>query len=160
MNCHRLLLALLIIASPCDAAEKKAPAPPPSPFNQRWSITNFGTNNTGQTYNRGVYQRASSIAATDKIYVEFKVNGSIQGTTTKASGKVSASIHVRGTAPLKSVTVVRNEKDAKTFSSKRNTLTNWYVDADPPKGEARYYLRVVQADGNMAWSSLVWVTVE
>jgi hypothetical protein len=26
------------------------------------------------------------------------------------------------------------------------------------EGENRYYVRVVQKDGNMAWSSPVWVT--
>ncbi len=33
-------------------------------------------------------------------------------------------------------------------------------DPEPPRGESWYYARVLQKDGNMAWSSPVWVTVE
>jgi hypothetical protein len=33
-------------------------------------------------------------------------------------------------------------------------------DPEPPKGTSWYYARVLQKDGNMAWSSPVWVTVQ
>ena len=32
-----------------------------------------------------------------------------------------------------------------------------YVDEAPPAGEAYYYLRVIQSDGEMAWGSPAWV---
>ena len=35
-----------------------------------------------------------------------------------------------------------------------------FEDEYPVTGENRYYLRVEQADGNMAWSSPVWVQVK
>jgi hypothetical protein len=31
------------------------------------------------------------------------------------------------------------------------------VDAHPVTGENRYYVRVEQEDGNLAWSSPVWI---
>jgi hypothetical protein len=32
-----------------------------------------------------------------------------------------------------------------------------YRDGQPLKQQAYYYLRVIQEDGNMAWSSPIWV---
>jgi hypothetical protein len=32
-------------------------------------------------------------------------------------------------------------------------------DPEPPEGTSWYYARIIQEDGNMAWSSPVWVTV-
>ena len=32
-----------------------------------------------------------------------------------------------------------------------------YVDAKAGKGESWYYVRVTQADRNLAWSSPIWV---
>jgi hypothetical protein len=34
-----------------------------------------------------------------------------------------------------------------------------WTDPSPLAGENRYYLRIEQSDGNMAWSSPMWVTV-
>ena len=65
-----------------------------------------------------------------------------------------------GTASLKRVTLVRNEANYKTWEPGKRELTATFTDAAPLTGENRYYLRVEQADGNMAWSSPVWVTVK
>ncbi len=32
-----------------------------------------------------------------------------------------------------------------------------YTDSNPLPGENRYYVRLQQEDGNMAWSSPVWI---
>jgi len=32
-----------------------------------------------------------------------------------------------------------------------------YTDEKPLEGENRYYVRVVQVDGNMGWTSPIWV---
>jgi hypothetical protein len=33
-----------------------------------------------------------------------------------------------------------------------------YTDAAPGTGQSSYYVRVIQADRNMAWSSPIWIT--
>ena len=64
-----------------------------------------------------------------------------------------------GTAKLKRVTVIRNEKNWKVFDSIEGKLFEKELEDDAMlEGENRYYLRVEQEDGNMAWSSPVWVT--
>ncbi len=101
-----------------------------------------------------------TLAATDKIYVEFVCNGKPLGSIFEGTGKPKLSIRVDGTASLKRVTLVRNEENYKTFD--KIDGANFAIELTDEKpvqdGEARYYVRVEQSDGNMAWSSPVWIT--
>ena len=64
-------------------------------------------------------------------------------------------------AKLKEVTIVRNETNWKTYSEfKDNLFETKLTDDSPLEGENRYYIRVVQEDGNMGWTSPIWVNVE
>ena len=98
------------------------------------------------------------VAATDKTFIEFTVNGSPMGTVIKARTNPRLKWRIKGTALIKRVTVVRNEKNYQVFEPKLDFPGEW-TDPAPLKGDNRYYLRIEQADGNMAWSSPVWVTV-
>lgn len=98
-----------------------------------------------------------TIAATDKIFVEFSCNGKLLGTEIAVSGKPVLKFSVDGTAPIKRITLVRNEKDHQQWEPKSKTFDETFTDEAPIAGENRYYLRVEQSDGNMAWSSPVWV---
>ena len=75
---------------------------------------------------------------------------------------------VAGTTPLKKVELIRNGEVIQTFRSETNFLDFAYDDMGelaksslkaPDTGTlfAFYYLRVIQADGHMAWSSPIWV---
>jgi len=69
-------------------------------------------------------------------------------------------IRVDGTAPLERITVIRNEDDWRIFEDlDSNAFEKTFTDPEPNDGMNRYYVRVEQVDGNMAWSSPVWVTV-
>ena len=78
----------------------------------------------------------------------------------EASGKPELKFVVSGTALLKRVTLVRNETNYQIWETDKRGFKSEFTDAAPLAGENRYYLRVEQADGNMAWSSPVWVTVK
>lgn len=64
-----------------------------------------------------------------------------------------------GTGPIKRVTIVRNETAFQVFEPNAVEFTKTFTDSAPLAGENRDYLRIEQKDGNMAWSSPVWVTV-
>ena len=100
-----------------------------------------------------------TVAATDKIFIEFSVNGSPMGTVIKSQTNPRLTFKISGTAAIKQVTVVRNEKDYQVFPPKLDFSGEW-TDPKPLKGDNRYYLRIEQIDGNMGWSSPVWVTME
>jgi len=99
-----------------------------------------------------------TVAATDKIFIEFTVNGEELGSVIRSNGKnPKLRIRVQGTAPIKPITVVRNEQNHKFFFSGKKEFATTWTDPKPAQGENRYYLRIEQDDGNMGWSSPVWV---
>ncbi len=101
-----------------------------------------------------------TIAATDKIFVEFTCNDQLLGTEIALSGKPVLKFKVDGTAAIKRVTLVRNELNHQQWEPNTKTFTQTFIDENPIAAENRYYLRVEQVDGNMAWSSPVWVQVK
>ncbi len=101
-----------------------------------------------------------SIAATDKIFVELSCNGQPMGSVFETAEKLKLKFLVNGSASLKRVTLVRNETNYQVWEPGKREFKDEFTDAAPLAGENRYYLRVEQADGNMAWSSPVWVTVK
>ncbi len=101
-----------------------------------------------------------TIAATDKIFVEFTCNDKLLGTEIAVTGKPVLKLKIDGTAALKRVTLVRNEKNHQQWEPNAKTFEQSFTDESPIAGENRYYLRIEQSDGNMAWSSPVWVQVK
>jgi hypothetical protein len=65
---------------------------------------------------------------------------------------------VIGTAPLESVTVVKNNADHVRMEGHGPEMEFEYGKTEPPKDTDCYYLRVIQTDGEMAWSSPIWVS--
>ncbi len=105
------------------------------------------------------FKARRTIAATDKIYIDFTCNGEILGSSLTTSEKPRLWLKVDGTAPLKRVTIVRNEEDWKVIENLDNpTFETEVVDEEPNEGINRYYLRIEQQDGNMAWATPFWVT--
>ena len=103
-----------------------------------------------------------SIAATDKIFLHYTCNDKPLGSIFETKVAPELSIRVAGTSAIASVTIVRNEKDYKTLvpDSQAKVFETSFTDPAPIAGENRYYIRVIQKDGNMAWASPVWVTYE
>ncbi|MBG29268.1 MAG: hypothetical protein CMI31_04610 [Opitutae bacterium] len=100
-----------------------------------------------------------TIAATDKIYLNFTCNGKPLGSIFETKENAKLWLKVDGTAPFRRITIVRNEKDWKNFGIfTGKTFEETVTDENMLEGENRYYVRVMQSDGNMAWSSPVWVT--
>jgi hypothetical protein len=90
-------------------------------------------------------QARRSYAATDNILLDFRVDGS----------RVRARVH--GTAPIQKVELIRNNTYIHSQAGAGPALEFSYVDNQPPAGTSYYYLRVDQADGQLAWSSPVWI---
>ncbi|MFN7561163.1 MAG: hypothetical protein ACK5TH_05250, partial [Prosthecobacter sp.] len=101
-----------------------------------------------------------TIAATDQIFVEFTCNDKLLGTEIALTGKPVLKFAIDGTAAIQRVTLVRNEKNHQQWEPNAKTFSQSFTDESPLPGENRYYLRVEQNDGNMAWSSPVWVQVK
>ena len=66
-------------------------------------------------------------------------------------------VRVHGTAPIACVVVVRNNQDWHVVENPGWDCTFTLEDLPLPEGTDWYYTRVVQQDGNVAWSSPIWV---
>ena len=106
------------------------------------------------------FKARRTCAATDKIFVELSSGGHLMGEVFEMSGKPELVFRIAGTAPIRRVTVVRNEVNHQVLEPNTPTVEARWTDPEPLAGENRYYLRIEQTDGNMAWSSPLWVTVK
>ncbi|PAW66417.1 MAG: hypothetical protein B9S38_13685, partial [Verrucomicrobiia bacterium Tous-C4TDCM] len=106
------------------------------------------------------FKARRTVAATDKIFIELSSGEHLMGEVFETTGKPVLSYRVLGTAPLKRVTIVRNEVDLHITDPNGKEVAGDWTDVSPLAGENRYYLRIEQTDGNMAWSSPMWVTVK
>jgi len=102
-------------------------------------------------YNRRTY------AATDKIIVEFSMNGQYMGEEAVTRGKPAFKVFVRGTAQLKQIDIIKEGKFVFTTDPKASAADFTYRDEEFDGTESCYYLRVIQANGHMAWASPIWV---
>ncbi len=93
------------------------------------------------------------------ILMDFKINGSRQGSQIAGKAPPTIRFDIAGTAPLKQVEIIRDNqvimvfgKDNREGYGIRKTIT----DANLVPGQHWYYLRVIQEDQEMLWSSPIW----
>ncbi len=97
-----------------------------------------------------------------RIIVEFYVDGQPMGSIIDDSESFADTHRVQfrvvGTAPIAAVEVMRGRELIYAHSS-FNASCQVELMTQPSPGDANYYyLRVLQVDGEMAWSSPVWVS--
>jgi len=90
-----------------------------------------------------------------RILLNFEVGNLRMGEQGKIRAPAKIKIRIGATAPLKSVTIVRNNEDAHSVPGKGLDQEVTWEDRDANSG-CWYYVRVLQHDGHMAWASPVW----
>jgi hypothetical protein len=96
----------------------------------------------------------------ERIILRFSVNGRRMGSCFSAEGKEeprTLRAEVVGTDQIDRAEVVRNNQDVHVAFGSGDRLALEWTDASPMPGTTFYYIRVRQKDGEMAWSSPVWV---
>ena len=68
-------------------------------------------------------------------------------------------VNVRGTGPIAKVSVIRNGKYLTQQTPNTREVSFTFRDNSPAPGSSYYYVRVEQQDGNLAWSSPIWVNL-
>jgi hypothetical protein len=96
-------------------------------------------------------------AATDNIVVDFRLNGRLMGESFASAETPRLWARVEGTAAIRKVEVIRNNTYIHTQPGSGPALEFSYADNQPPSGQSYYYIRVEQTDGQLAWSSPIWV---
>jgi hypothetical protein len=109
-------------------------------------------------------RKRHAYASTDNIILDYRLRTDgkeyIQGDIVRSeSGKFNFPIHIIGTAPIQQVDIIRNNQFMLTLQNREAEMDFTYTDQTPVAGESYYYVRVQQADGQMAWSSPIWITL-
>jgi hypothetical protein len=70
---------------------------------------------------------------------------------------VRLKVRVLGTRPVRQIDVIRSNKYIHTAQPMTRDVSFEFEDAQPPAGDKYYYVRIIQVDEQMAWSSPVWI---
>lgn len=101
-----------------------------------------------------------SYAATDNVLIDFRIGDHILGESFRASSSQPIKAFVAGTGPIETVTLVKNNRVIYTAPGTGATMEFHYTDQDIEPGESFYYVRIQQKNGQLGWSSPIWVTYE
>jgi hypothetical protein len=92
-----------------------------------------------------------------RMVLDFSVNGAPMGSEIRASGPRDVTGRVVGTDRISRIDIVRNNRDWRVLTPETDDCSFEAADEQSLTASAFYYLRATQADGEMAWSSPVWV---
>ncbi len=99
----------------------------------------------------------------ERIILDFRLNGLLMGSEIETDDDhLMRKIEVRavGTCPLRDIVVVKNNADTLYHRCSRDREAITCNDDAFIKKTDCYYVRVTQQDGEIAWSSPIWVTVK
>jgi len=102
------------------------------------------------------WSRRVYAATTDRISVDFRIDGHAMGEEFAASGKPRIEYTVHGCDDKFDVFLIKNNDVIKTTRATKGSAKVSLVDDSYDKS-SYYYLRVVQDNGEWAWSSPIWV---
>ena len=99
-----------------------------------------------------------TFGATDTIVLDFRIGDHFMGEEAVIDGPAKMSAVVIGTAELARVDVVRDNQFIYTYNPEGPSHELSFTDVSLKPGQrAYYYLRCVQQNKELAWSSPIWV---
>ena len=105
------------------------------------------------------FKKRHSYAATDNILLEVRSGDHLMGDVFTTDKRPTLEIMIHGTASVARVHVIRNNKYVYSSEPKKAEVKLRYTDMDAARGKTSYYyVRIEQADGNLAWASPMWIT--
>jgi hypothetical protein len=107
-------------------------------------------------------RKRHAYGATDNIILDFRARAAegeyIMGDAFAASTSPRFIVHVAGTGTIRQIDVIKNASFVYTTRPGGREAAFEYTDKDFGAGESWYYVRVMQDDEQLAWSSPMWVT--
>jgi len=102
-------------------------------------------------WNRRVYA-----TTTPRIYIDFRIDGHVMGREFVTDGAPKIEYTVHGCDDAFEVFLIKDNEALRRTRTTDGTVRVNFVDK-PVEKDSFYYLRVVQDDGEWAWSSPIWV---
>lgn len=103
-----------------------------------------------------LYNRHCYATTGERILLEFAVDGQIMGSEVKAK-KPYIKANVVGTCKLERVQLVKNGLPVIDGKISNEEAILEYQEEKDLSAQTYYYIRVIQQDGEKAWSSPIWV---
>ncbi len=121
-----------------------------------------------------LYNRSCYATTGERIILGFSIAGAPMGSelSTKVKPGLAYNRHIAGyiagTSPIEEIIIIRNGQILHTLHPKQSNVEFTFDDPEPiaqvalPSGSdlppfVYYYLRIIQEDGNIAWSSPIWI---
>ncbi len=98
--------------------------------------------------------------ATDNIVLEYRLGECLMGDDCGTLGKQPFRVRARGTGEIAAIHLIRDGEYIYKAEPGSQTAEFEFLDQGAGPGEHWYYVRVEQADEELAWSSPIWVEWE
>ncbi len=95
--------------------------------------------------------------ATDNIILDFRLGRAMMGDEITADEPQRIHVRVRGTDDVARIHLIRDASYIYKSEPGKPEAEFEFLDNEVGSGEHWYYVRVEQADGELAWSSPIWV---
>jgi hypothetical protein len=102
-------------------------------------------------------KKRHTYGATDNIVLDYHMGDHFMGDEFEAAGAQPIVIHVRGTKKVAAIHIVRDQKIIHSVNPAAQVADVNFRDNATTPGKHYYYVRVEQEDGQVAWSSPIWV---
>jgi hypothetical protein len=102
-------------------------------------------------------RRRHVYGATDDIIVDVRSGPHVMGDEFQSAGPPAFQITVVGTGPIARIDVLKDSEVVETIRPGKAEYHGAWTDPKPSRGVHYYYIRVEQADGELAWASPLWV---
>lgn len=127
------------------------------------SYTMIYTPSTDRTDIVESMRKRHAYGATENILIDYQAAGSdgrthMMGEAFSSTSAPKLAVKVTGTDKIASIQIIKDARFVFETSPEGNTADFTFVDKNLGPGTSWYYVRVLQADRNMAWSSPIWVT--
>jgi hypothetical protein len=107
------------------------------------------------------FRKRRIYAATDNILADVRSGEHFMGEEFTTSEPPIISVKLRGTAAFSKVYIVRNNEYVHSLDPGDSTVEFAWKDNTPLRGKTSYYyVRGEQVDGELVWSSPMWITYQ
>ncbi len=117
----------------------------------------YATELTREAVFQALYHRRTYATTGSRILLRFTLNGAPMGAETRVSSPPVLAAEAVGTAPVRSIRLVKNGRIIHAVEPNAEEAKFEYVDTSGDYQNKYYYIDLVQWDGKKAISSPIWV---
>jgi hypothetical protein len=128
-------------------------------FSSHAAYTNvIATDNTREAILDALKKR-HVYASTDNIVADVRSGDHLMGDDFSVTTAPSLSVKVIGSALINKLTIVKDGKEASVTNPNTKDVSFTWSDADSTPGKTSYYyIRAEQIDGQLVWTSPMWIS--